>query len=160
MKKFLIQQLQPCNTWLCMALTSRASEQWLGQCWTPSSSRELPTISQDPSTHTTLRVTKCFDPWKFLIGREKNPKKATIPNFAVSFTNPEALGMLCWRPSIPTCAVPSWPGCPRSCRRSKLQRSPPCEQPEIQPGWQQTSLTRFPKLLGFLPIWQWFLGAF
>lgn len=52
MKEFLIQQLQPCNTWLCMPLTLRASEQWLGQCWTPFREGTRP-ISQDPSAHTT-----------------------------------------------------------------------------------------------------------
>lgn len=40
MKEFLTQQLWPCNTWLCMPLASRAPEQWLEQCWTPSSGRE------------------------------------------------------------------------------------------------------------------------
>lgn len=40
MKGFLTQQLWPCNTWLCMPLASRAPEQWLEQCWTPSSGRE------------------------------------------------------------------------------------------------------------------------
>lgn len=159
MKEFLIQQLRPCNIWLCVSLTSRASEQWLGQCWTPSSGRELTPSLRVPLQTQPTRIQSVLVLESLLLVGKKN-KNPTNPNFAVSFTNPEALGLPCWRPSAPMCSVPSWPRCPWSCRRSKLQGSPPCKLPEIQPGWQQTSPTRFRKLLRFLLIWQWFLSAF